>query len=411
VHRPGAKATSLSRCFNISDLRRIAKRRLPRPIFDYMDGGAEDERTLVRNHAAFADYELVPDVLTDVSSIELATTIFGKPAALPLLLSPTGLTRMFHGAAELAVARAASAAGLPYALSTVGTTTIEDFARAMSAPTAFQIYVFKDRGLTREFVARCRDAGVDALILTVDTVVAGRRERDLRSGLSMPPRLTAASFLSFALHPTWSLPALTGTKFEFVNVRHRTEAMGAGSTSLFDYMTRQFDRTLTWADAEWLAQAWGGPLLIKGVSTGADARRALDAGATGVMVSNHGGRQLEDAPAPIDQVAEAAAAIGGKGEVICDGGVRRGGDIVKALAMGATACSIGRPYLYGLAAGGEAGVCHALTLLRDELERTLILLGVSDVRLIEPRHVRALSGAPFRASPRFAGLARTRSYG
>ena len=379
---------ALARANNIADLRALARRRLPRPIFDYIDGGADDELTLRRNSSAFADYEIVPDVLTDVSHIRTETHLFGQAVRWPLMLSPTGLNRMFHRDAELAVARAAAKHGLLYGLSTLGTTRIEELAKEFAGPKVFQIYVFKDRGLTAEFVARCKDAGFHGLALTVDTPVAGNRERDRVNGLSLPPRLTLKSFLNFALHPGWSLPALTGSKFDFANVSHKVDALASGPMSLFDYIGGQFDRSLTWRDVEWLAAEWGGPLAIKGLMTPEDARHAIASGATGVMISNHGGRQLDGAPAPIDQVAAIRDAIGDGPDVICDGGVRRGSDVVKALAMGATACSIGRPYLYGLAAGGEAGVDRALSLLFEEFERTMILAGINDVAGIETRHVR-----------------------
>jgi len=379
---------ALARANNIADLRALARRRLPRPIFDYIDGGADDELTLRRNSSAFADYEIVPDVLTDVSHIRTETHLFGQAVRWPLMLSPTGLNRMFHRDAELAVARAAAKHGLLYGLSTLGTTRIEELAKEFAGPKVFQIYVFKDRGLTAEFVARCKDAGFHGLALTVDTPVAGNRERDRVNGLSLPPRLTLKSFLNFALHPGWSLPALTGSKFDFANVSHKVDTLASGPMSLFDYIGGQFDRSLTWRDVEWLAAEWGGPLAIKGLMTPEDARHAIASGATGVMISNHGGRQLDGAPAPIDQVAAIRDAIGDGPDVICDGGVRRGSDVVKALAMGATACSIGRPYLYGLAAGGEAGVDRALSLLFDEFERTMILAGINDVAGIETRHVR-----------------------
>jgi len=379
---------ALARANNIADLRALARRRLPRPIFDYIDGGADDELTLRRNSSAFADYEIVPDVLTDVSHIRTETHLFGQAVRWPLMLSPTGLNRMFHRDAELAVARAAAKHGLLYGLSTLGTTRIEELAKEFAGPKVFQIYVFKDRGLTAEFVARCKDAGFHGLALTVDTPVAGNRERDRVNGLSLPPRLTLKSFLNFALHPGWSLPALTGSKFDFANVSHKVDALASGPMSLFDYIGGQFDRSLTWRDVEWLAAEWGRPLAIKGLMTPEDARHAIASGATGVMISNHGGRQLDGAPAPIDQVAAIRDAIGDGPDVICDGGVRRGSDVVKALAMGATACSIGRPYLYGLAAGGEAGVDRALSLLFDEFERTMILAGINDVAGIETRHVR-----------------------
>lgn len=379
---------ALSRANNIADLRVLAKKKLPRPIFDYIDGGSDDEVTLRRNASAFEHYELVPDVLTDVSRIETGTTLFGQRVRWPLMLSPTGLTRMFHGDAELAVARASAKHGLLYSLSTMGTTRLEELAEAYGGPKVFQIYIFKDRGLTSEFVARCREAGFHGLTLTVDTPVAGNRERDRVNGLSLPPRLTMKSMLSFALHPAWSLPAVTGSKFDLANVSHRVDALAAGPMSLFDYIGGQFDRTVTWRDVEWLAAEWNGPLAIKGIITPEDAKRAVDSGATGIVISNHGGRQLDGAPAPVDQIGLVRDAIGTGPDVICDGGIRRGSDVVRAVALGATACSIGRPYLYGLAAGGESGVDRALSLLFEEFERTMILAGVNDVAKLDCRHVR-----------------------
>jgi L-lactate dehydrogenase (cytochrome) len=379
---------SIDHIHSVDALRTLARRRLPRPIFDYLEGGADEEWSLARNIDAFADYEIVPDVLTDVSSIRTETTLFGQPATWPLMLSATGLTRMFHGAAEPAVARAAAAQGVPYCLSTMGTTRLEDLAAAVPGPLLFQIYVFKDRGLTREFVSRCREVGYAGLCLTVDTPVAGNRLRDRRSGLSLPPQLTARSLLDFALHPGWSIPALTGAKFDLANVSHRRDAQATNPMSLFDFIGRQFDPSLTWRDVEWLAAEWNGPLAIKGLITPEDAARAIRSGASGVIISNHGGRQLDGAPAPIDQVAAVRDALGDGPDVICDGGVRRGSDIVKALALGATACSIGRPYLYGLAAAGEAGVARTLTLLRNEFECTLALSGVASIGNLARRHIR-----------------------
>ena len=344
---------SLDRAHNIDDLGALARRRLPRPIYDYLIGGADDEVNLRRNRRAFDDYELLPETMVDVSTLRTGTVLFGREIAWPLMLAPTGLTRMFHASAEIAVARAAARHGLPYALSTMGTTSIETLADAFPGPRVFQIYIFRDRGLTTEFVARCRTARYDGLVLTVDTPVAGNRERDRRSGLSLPPRLTLRSMASFARHPLWSLSALSGTKFDLANVSHRVDALGTKGMSLFDYIGGQFDPSVTWADVERLATAWNGPLAIKGIMTAADARRAIDCGATGVIVSNHGGRQL-----------------------------RRGSDLVKALVLGATAGSIGRPYLYGLAAGGEAGVDRALSILRDEFHRTLTLSGAVDIAQI-----------------------------
>ncbi|AMK21105.1 MULTISPECIES: alpha-hydroxy acid oxidase [unclassified Sphingobium] len=364
-----------NRWHNIEALRRGAHRMLPRPIFDYIDGGAEDEVALRRSTAAFDRYELLPRMLTDVSTVSTETEIFGHCIPFPLILSPTGLTRLFHHDAELAVAQAASASGIPYCLSTLGTTTIEEFGHAMRAPKLFQIYIFKDRGLTEEFVERARAGGYDGLVLTVDTPMAGKRERDLLHGLTLPPRLTPQGFLGFASKPRWSIPALFGRKFDFVNVAHRVTAMSGGTTSLQEYVNGQFDRSLTWKDVDWLAARWNGPLAIKGILRSDDARNAVDAGADIIMVSNHGGRQLESAAAPIDQIAPIADALGGRAKIICDGGIRRGSHIVKALALGADACSIGRPYLYGLAAAGSQGVERAILLLRDEVERCMVLSG------------------------------------
>ena len=290
------------------------------------------------------------------------------------------------------MARAAATHGLLYSLSTMDTTRLEDLAQAHAGPKVFQIYIFKDRGLTREFVARCKEAGFHGLALTVDTPIAGNRERDHVNGLSLPPRLTARSLLSFALHPGWSLPALTGAKFDLANVSHRVDVLASGPMSLFDYIGGQFDRAVTWRDVEWLAAEWNGPLAIKGVMTPTDAQRSIASGATGVIVSNHGGRQLDGAPAPIDQIASVRDALGQGPDIICDGGIRRGSDVVKAVALGATAYSIGRPYLFGLAAAREAGVGRVLSILFAEFERTLALTGVTDTADLTRARVRRRGG-------------------
>ncbi len=383
----------VERCHNIAMLRGAACRALPRPIFDYIDGGAEDEIGLARATTAFDRFEWVPRSLTNVSTVDSSIRLFGRSVPWPLMLSPTGLTRLFHPEAEIAVARAAGARGLPYALSTLGTTTIEQFATTGAGPKLFQIYIFKDRGLTEEFVERARAAGCDGLILTVDTLVAGKRERDIAHGLSLPPRLTPRTMLSFARKPRWSLPALFGRKFDFVNVAHRVAAMDAGSTSLQAYVNAQFDRSLIWRDVEWLAARWRGPLAVKGILSPADARHALDAGADTVMVSNHGGRQLDTALPPIDAIPAIADAVKGRMTIICDGGIRRGAHVAKALALGADACAVGRPYLYGLAAGGERGVARALDVLKDEFDRSMILLGAANVQALTRDLLRTSGGA------------------
>jgi L-lactate dehydrogenase (cytochrome) len=380
---------------NVQDWRAAARRRLPAPIWNYLEGGAGDERTLARNSAAFADYELLPRVLVDISRVRLQTRVLGADLSMPLFLSPTGMTRLFHHGRETAVARAAAKAGTYYSLSTVATTSLEDVAAAADGPRLFQIYVFKDRGLTRELVARCRAAGYRALALTVDTPIAGNRERDRRTGMTIPPALTLRSLLSFATHPHWTLHYLLDRDFELKNVAHRAQSIAGRPVPLVEYISSQFDRTLTWKDAEWLAQEWGGPLAIKGVVHPEDVRHAADAGATAVMLSNHGGRQLDGAPAPLDCVAAARDAVGDRVELIVDGGVRRGADVLKALALGANACSIGRPYLYALAAAGEAGVTALLAKFREEIERDLALLGCADVAAVGPQHVRRLrTGQP-----------------
>jgi L-lactate dehydrogenase (cytochrome) len=379
----------LAHCHNIERLRQRARQRLPGPIFDYIDGGAEDEIGLGRATSAFDRYEWVPRSLVDVSAVETSVELFGRSVAWPLMLSPTGLTRLFYPDAELAVARAAGARGLAYALSTLGTTTIEQLSSVGAGPKLFQIYIFKDRGLTQEFVERARSARYDGLILTVDTLVAGKRERDIANGLSLPPRLTAQSLLGFARKPRWSLPALFGRKFDFVNVAHRVAAMDAGPTSLQAYVNGQFDRSLTWRDVEWLARLWGGPLAIKGILSADDARRALDAGADTIMVSSHGGRQMDVALPPIAAIPAIVDAVGGRATIICDGGIRRGAHIAKALALGADACAIGRPYLYGLAAGGEQGVGKALDILKEEFDRSMILLGAPSTRQLDRSLLRA----------------------
>ncbi len=379
----------LSRCHNIATMRRLARRRLPRPVFDYLEGGAEDEISLERNTAAFDEYELLPTCLRDIAEIDLGTEVLGCRLRWPVILSPTGMSRLFHHQAETAVARAAAGAGALYSLSTVATTRLEDVAAASTGPKMYQIYIFKDRGLTAEFVQRCRDAAYDALCLTVDTPIAGNRERDRVSGMTIPPRFTFKSLFSFAVHPRWWLNVLRHGGFELANVAHRVEPLARKTVSVIEYVNAQFDRRIGWRDAEWLAREWDGPLVIKGLLTAADARLAADSGASAVMVSNHGGRQLDGVPAPVDCIAPIADAVGDRLEIICDGGIRRGSHVIKALALGARACSIGRPYLYGLAAGGEAGVLRALEILRQEMENAMALLGCRRSADLGAGHLRA----------------------
>jgi len=373
---------------NLMDFRKGAERRLPSPLFHYIDGGADDEWSLANNTSAFDKYELLPEYLRDINTISLKKTVLGVEMDMPVFLSPTGMTRLFHHSKEIAVARSAARANVMYTLSTMATTSLEDIAAISSGPKMFQIYILKDRELTKEFVQRCKAAGYQALCLTVDTPLAGNRERDKRTGMIMPPKLTLSSLFSFATHLHWGLNFLRDPSFDLANVVHRVDAIGGGGMSLIDYVNSQFDRTITWDDAAWLAEQWDGPFCIKGLQTAADAKRALDIGASAVMISNHGGRQLEGVPAPVDCIRPMRDMVGDKLELIVDGGVRRGIHVLKALALGADACSMGRPYLYGLAAAGEAGVDRVLTLMRDELERSLALLGCQDISDITADHVR-----------------------
>lgn len=367
------------RCRNIADFRAAARRRLPRPIFDYLDGGAEDEVSL---RAAAEDIDrirIVPRVLNDVSTIRRSVRLFGRPIAAPLMISPTGLSGLYHPQGECAVARAAAAAGLPYCLSTLGSTTIEAVAASTSAPKLLQLYIFRDRGITIELIERARAAGYDGLVVTLDTPVGGRRERDLRNGMTMPPRPTARSMLSFAMHPRWSLPALVQPqRFRFGNLQAAIGGDDDGP-SVSAFVNRQFDRSLGWMDLEWLVERWEGSVAVKGVLDPGDALRAIQAGADTIIVSNHGGRQLDGAASAISRIAAVADAVAGKAAIVCDGGIRRGVHIAKALALGATACSIGRPYLYGLAAGGERGVTEVLAAFIEELDRCMALMGIADV--------------------------------
>jgi L-lactate dehydrogenase (cytochrome) len=382
----------LANCYSIDDLRYLAWRKLPSPIFHYMDGGADDETSLRRNSKAFDAFSLTPDCLVDISTIDTSTELLGKRLSMPLLCSPTGMSRLFHREAELAVVRAAARAGVFYSLSTMATTKIERVGDETSGPKMFQIYLFKDQGLTADLIDRCLQAKFDALCLTIDTPLAGNRERDRVTGMQMPPRFTASSFLSFATHLGWAFDLLRNPNFDIANVAHRVPVLKGRRMSVIDYANSQFDRTAGWSQAEALRARWPGPFVIKGIQSVSDARRAVDIGATALMLSNHGGRQLDGAIAPIDLLPRIRSAVGSSVELIVDGGVRRGVQIAKALALGANACSVGRPYLYGLAAGGEAGVHRALSLLREEFERSMALLGAPRVDRISPSHIEWASG-------------------
>ena len=372
-------ARRLARAVSVADLRRLARRRLPRGVFDYLDGGAEDERTLAANAAAFAQVGFRPRVLREVDSVHLASTLLGAPVAYPLVLAPAGFIRLLHPEGELAVARAAERAGLPYTLSTLSTCAIEEVRAVSDGRLWFQVYAWRDRGLVKEMVSRAAGARYDALVLTVDTPVLGRRERDLRRGFALPPAIGPRTFLDGALHPWWTLAFLRSEPIRFANVVGREVGDAASPVKISDYIHTQFDPALSWSDVEWLRAQWDGAIVVKGIQTVEDAVIAADLGVSAVALSNHGGRQLDGAPATLRLVAPVADAVAGRTEIICDGGVRRGSDIVKAVAAGATACMAGRAYLYGLAAGGELGVDRVLRWFRDDMVRTMSLIGVPEI--------------------------------
>lgn len=367
----------LAQCHKTADFRRLAKKRLPSPIFHYIDGGADDEVTLARNSSAFDEVDLVPNVLAGVDKVELGINVLGRRLELPLFMSPTAMQRLFHHEGEWALARTAEKLGTLFGVSTIGTRSIEELGAMTNAPKLFQIYVHNDAGLTNDLIARCKTAGFDALALTVDTVVAGNRERDYLTGMTTPPKLTPRSLLSFALHPEWTMNYLLRERFDLPNISATTGQGSKQASSIIDYINQQMKRSINWDDAADMIEKWGGPFAIKGVMSVDDARRAVDVGASAIMISNHGGRQLDGSRAPFDQLRDIVDAVGGDIEIILDGGIRRGTHVLKALAMGATACSGGRMYLYALAAGGTAGVERAMTLLRDEIERDMLLMGCS----------------------------------
>jgi L-lactate dehydrogenase (cytochrome) len=372
----------LSRALTVTDLRAAARRRTPRAVFDYTDGAAEAETSLRRAREAFELVEFRPRVLRDVTAVDTTTSVLGRPAALPLAFAPTGFTRMMHHQGERAVVRVAEAVGIPYALSTLGTTSIEDVAAA--APGArrwFQLYVWRDRGAGKELVERAQAAGYEALILTVDVPVAGARLRDARNGLTIPPSLTLRTVLDAATHPSWWFNLLSTEPLEFASL---TSSEG----TVAELINRMFDPSLTVRDLAWLRETWSGPLLVKGIQHVDDARMVVDAGADAVVVSNHGGRQLDRAATPLEVLPAVVEAVGDRAEVLLDGGVRSGADVAAAVALGARACLVGRAYLYGLMAGGERGVRRSVDILAAELVRTLQLLGVDGVGGLEPAHVR-----------------------
>jgi L-lactate dehydrogenase (cytochrome) len=359
---------------NIDDLRSRARRRLPKVIFEFIDGGAQDETTLHANREDFQKWRFRTRVLTDVSTRDQSITLFGQRCASPLVLAPAGLAGLLSRRGELAAARAAEKYGVPYCLSTMATCSIEEITTETTQPKWFQLYVLRDRGLTKEFIERARASRCTALVLTVDTKVQGPRERDMRNGFTVPPRFTLATMLDFARHFSWLFDVGLGPRIAFRNFEG-TKAAATDAVTITEFIAGQYDLTVNWRDVEWFKSAWGGPVLLKGILSVEDAKLAAAHGADGIIVSNHGGRQLEGAVSAVQALPAIADAVGDRLEVVLDGGIRRGADVVRARALGAKACMIGRAWLYGLASGGQSGVERALEILRDEIDITLTLLG------------------------------------
>ena len=378
---------NINDCYNFEDFRKLAKKKLPAPIFHYIDGGADDEVTLNRNTNAFNDCDLVPNILASVGEPDLSTTVFGRKIDMPLFLSPTAMQSLYTPEGDKASARAAEKFGTMYSMSTMASFSIEEIANISSGPKLFQLYVHKDQSITDDLIDRCRRANFDGLCLTVDTLVAGNRERDHRTGFTTPPKLTLESLLSFAMRPEWVFKYLTNKKFELANIKHKTDKGTNIAKSVIDYINEQYDPEMNWKDAEYCIKRWNGPFALKGVMSVEDARRAIDIGCTAIMISNHGGRQLDGSRSPFDQVKAISDAVGDKLEIILDGGVRRGTHVLKALAAGATACSFGKAFLFSLGAGGQKGVERLLNNMQKEIRRNMILMGCKKIKDLDASKV------------------------
>lgn len=379
---------SIERCHNIDDIRRLAAKSIPATFFDFIDGGAEDELTLKANRAAYSQYQFIPRVLVDVSNIEVGRKLLGMQAKMPVILAPTGMTRMFHYQGELAVARAAKKFGIPYTLSTVATTSIENVAAVNDNPL-FQIYVWNNLEIVSNFLDRCVESGYKGMMLAVDVATIGNRERDYKHGYGRPIELRLRTALQAFFRPRWLLRFLTSPALQLANLTDFLPPKENVFKSL-DNIHGQHDPSVDWSAIDFIRKKWQGPLVIKGIGCLADARRARDAGVDGIVLSNHGGRQLDCAPVALHLLPEIAAEVGKDIDVYIDGGIRRGSDIVKALALGAKAVLIGRSYLYGLSAGGQAGVSYVLQILYDEMVRVMMLIGCSSIDQLDQTYVQRI---------------------
>ena len=379
---------NIENCHNVEDFRKLAKKRLPSPIFNYIDGAADDEITYKRNTKAYEDCDLVPSVLAGVENIDMSTTVMGQKIDMPLYLAPTALQRLFHHDGEFAVGRAAQKFGTMFGLSSIGTQSIEDIAKEIKTPKLFQLYVHKDKGLNRHMIDKCKSSNFEALCLTVDTIVGGNRERDLYTGFTYPMKLSLKSIFDFAIKPSWALNHFSHKKFELSQLKDHIAEGTSIAVSVGEYFTKMCDQSMDWKTAEEINKYWGKQFALKGIMSVEDAKKAVDIGATAIMISNHGGRQLDGSRSPFDQLSEIVDAVGDKIDVICEGGIRRGTHVLKALSLGAKACSGGRMYLYALAAGGQKGVEKSLMNLRSEIERDMKLMGVTSVEQLSRKNIR-----------------------
>jgi L-lactate dehydrogenase (cytochrome) len=374
-------------CHNFHDFRRLARSRIPSPIFDYIDGAADDEATYRRNTASFERCDLVPNVLRGVESVDMSVTVMGQRLAMPFYCSPTALQRLFHHQGERAVAAAAAKYGTMFGVSSLGTVSLEELRKEFDTPQVYQFYFHKDRGLNRAMMQRAKDAGVNVMMLTVDSVTGGNRERDLRTGFSIPFRLTLRGMLQFAMRPMWGINYVTHESFKLPQLDEHVD-MSGGAMSIGRYFTEMLDPSMDWDDVAEMVRHWNGEFCLKGIMSVPDAKRAAEIGCTGIILSNHGGRQLDGSRAPFDQLSEIVNAVGDQIDVLMDGGVQRGTHILKALSLGAKAIGVGRFYLFPLAAAGQAGVEQALGLMRAEIERGMKLMGCTAVDQLSPSNLR-----------------------